>query len=57
MYYLFIYLCLKLNPHTTADLQNPKFPQLINAYPTFYGTLMFITLFNRAHYLSLSCAG
>ena len=47
IYYLFIYPRLQLTPRNTADLQNPKFSQLINASPTSYRTPRFITLFNK----------
>ena len=47
MYCQFIYPRLQLTPRITADLQNIKFPQLINASLTCYGTPRFITLFNK----------
>jgi len=31
-------------------------PQLVKKFPAFYGTLMFITAFKKAHRLSLSRA-
>jgi hypothetical protein len=48
---LFIYPGLQLTPRMTADIQNPIFPHLLNASPSFHGTPKFITLFVRAHYL------
>jgi len=54
MNYLFIYLYFQLTPRITADHKDQIFPQLISAYPTFYGTPKFVKLFVTAHYMSVS---
>ena len=46
--------CAKLTPWNTAPFEKLMVVRTVKKFPTFYGTLRFITLFTRAHQ-SYSC--
>jgi hypothetical protein len=43
-----------LTPWSRIFCEKLTGPQLVQKFPTFYGTRRFITAFTRAHHLSLS---
>jgi hypothetical protein len=47
-------IVIKLTPWTRVLLEKLTGPQLFTKFPAFYGTQRFITVFTRAHHLSLS---
>jgi len=52
-------LCLLtylLTPWSRVSLEKLTGSQLVKKFPTFYGTLRFITAYKKAHHLSLSWA-
>jgi hypothetical protein len=49
-----MFLITNSNPWRRVPLEKLIVPKLVTKFPAFYGTQRFITMFTRAHHLSLS---
>jgi hypothetical protein len=52
--YNYVYLINYLTPWSRVLLEKLTVSHLVKKLPTFYGSREFITMFTRAHHLSLS---